>query len=526
MTRQNRKELLWVFVASTLILLWGSIPTWAGYRAETDDLRFRGIYFDSQDYAVHISMMEAGKHGETAYQFRFTTEPHDSAYLRLFYVGLGHISRLLNLSTETTFQWTRWLLGYVALLSLYQLTQRIFHDLFWARTAFLLATLGSGLGWLQLIFNWTSGPITPIDFWLIDCYVFFSLSLFPHFAFVTAGMCIIIGLWLDYLETPRWQSILWITVTAVLVQLANPIALATVDAGLVGATLASWWKGRRIRWRDIPALGVVAATQLPLLAYNFIVLTNDPIWSQFTAQNKTLSPSPEYYLWGFAPFLPFMVIGFIDLFRSRSKASAASLFWIISGVMLAYAPIFIQRRFLQDITIPLAILAVHGLIRIFETRPAQSPAVKRWRSSLVILFVFAASLSSIQLSLGRMLYLRTHPADSYYPASLEDAVAWLRNNVQYNDFVLASEWTSQVLAQKSFVRVYLGHEMETLDYEGKQKIVTSFYEGGMEWLASTPIKWVVYGPYERTINPGFNPADNLALVYDTQDIKIYKVTDK
>jgi uncharacterized protein YecA (UPF0149 family) len=68
--------------------------------------------------------------------------------------------------------------------------------------------------------------------------------------------------------------------------------------------------------------------------------------------------------------------------------------------------------------------------------------------------------------------------------------------------------------------------METLDYEGKQKIVTSFYEGGMEWLASAPIKWVVYGPYERTINPGFNPADNLALVYDTQDIKIYKVTDE
>ncbi|HSO12190.1 MAG TPA: hypothetical protein VLT51_07430, partial [Anaerolineales bacterium] len=121
MMRLNRKELLWVFIASTLILVWGSIPTWAGYRAETQELRFRGLYFDSQDYAVHISMMEAGKEGETAYQFRFTTETHNPVYLRLFYIALGHISRVFNLPTETTFQLARWILGYFALFTLYKL---------------------------------------------------------------------------------------------------------------------------------------------------------------------------------------------------------------------------------------------------------------------------------------------------------------------------------------------------------------------------------------------------------------------
>lgn len=522
----NRKEILWIFAVSTLILLWGSIPTWAGYQYETSELRFRGIYFDSQDYAVHISMMEAGKQGETAYQFRFSTEPHNPAYLRLFYVALGHVGRLVNLPVETTFQWARWFLGYLALFSLYQIIRRIFPDLFWARIAFLLAALGSGLGWLQLIVDWTPGPITPIDFWLIDNYVFFSLSLFPHFAFVTGGMCIILNLWLDHLETPRWQTILWISVVSMLVQLVNPIALATVDAGLAGAAVASWWKGGRIRWADVPALGVVATAQLPLLAYNFIVLNNDPVWSQFTAQNRTLSPPLEYYLLGFMPFLPFAAIGLFDLLRSRSKPSAASAFWIISGFALAYAPMSIQRRFLQNLTIPLAILAVQGLIRLFEAGTAQSPFVKRWRSSLVILFVFAASLSSIQLSLGRILYMQTHPADLYYPASLDDAVTWLRDNAQYNDFVLASEMTSQILAQKAGVRAYLGHEMETLGYTDKQEMVKSFFEGNLDELASPPIKWIVYGPYERTINPQFQPPEDLELVYITGELKIYSRRDR
>jgi len=523
MKHQNRKELLWIFIVSTLIQFWGSIPTWVGYVAQTQELRFRGAYFDSQDYAVHIAMMEAGRQGETAYQFRFTTEQHKPAYLRLFYIGLGHVSRIINLPTEITFQLARWLLGYISLFSLYKLTKRIFPDIFWSRAAFLLAVLGSGLGWLQLILNWVPARITPIDFWLIDCYVFFSISLFPHFAFVTAGMCVVLDLWLGYLDSPKWKTVVQIIIVSILVQFVNPIVLATVDAGLAGAVFVAWWKRGRIRWLDVYALGTVAIFQLPLLLYNFVVLNNDPIWSQFTVQNETLSPTPDYYLWGFALYLPPALISVIDLLRTKSRATAASLFWVVSGTVLAYMPVLIQRRFMQNITIPLAILATQGLIRLLETVPAQSPFVKRWKKSLVVVFVFTASVSSIQLSLGRAAYLQTHPADLYYPASMDRAISWLRDNAQYNEFVLAAEETSQVLAQKAGMRVYLGHEMETLNYRDKQNLVNSFFANNMDDLAVAPIQWIIYGPYEKMINLNFQPASNLELVYSDLDLKIYKV---
>jgi len=523
MTADNKKDFLWIFIVSVLILFWGSIPTWAGYQAETQELRFRGLYYDSQDYAVHIATMESGRQGEWAYQFRFTTESHNPAYIRLFYIVLGHFSRWLGLAPEILFHLTRWILGLVALFALYRLMQRVFSDRFWARTAFLLAALGSGLGWLQLIFNWTSSKITPIDFWLIDGYVFFSLSVFPHFAFVAAAMCIVLSLWLDFLKKPRWMNIAWIGLTAVLVQLVNPIAFATVDVSLFGAALFSWWNTKKIRREDIGGLLTIAIAQIPLLAYNFIVLNNDPLWSQFTAQNQTLSPPPDYYFWGFALFWPIAIIGMTAASRTKSSALGAAVFWTISAFLLAYAPLYIQRRFLQNITIPLAMLATAGLIKLFETGTARSPGMLRWRPSLVILFVFLASISSIQLGLGQVAYLQTHPENLYYPASLDGAIDWFRGNAQYNDFVLASGATSQVLAQKAGLRAYFGHEMETLDYKTKQLHVQAFFQGELLELASSPIKWVVYGPSERKFSPDFQTTDNLELVYDNQELQIYQV---
>ncbi len=523
MIDSNRKDLFWAPLVSILILFLSSLPTWMGYQAETKELRFRGTYYDSQDYAVHLATMEAGRHGEWAYRFRFTTEPHNAVYFKLFYIVLGHFSKWLGLDSTFTYQLARWMLGFIALLILDRLMRQIFPELFWARAAFLLAALGSGLGWLQLIFNWTSTRITPIDFWLLDDYVFFSLSVFPHYAFVTIGMCLALSLWLDFLKSPAWIKVAGIAFTSTLVQFVNPIAFATVDVSLFGAALFVWWNMKRIRREDVLALTALAISQIPLLTYNYLVLSKDPVWSQFTGQNQTLSPPPDYYLWGFALFWPFAIAGIVVAVRTKSSPLGAAVLWITSAFVLAYAPVYIQRRFLQNITIPLAILATTGLMKIFELSSARSSGLKRWRFSVVVLFVFLASISSLELALGQGVFLQTHPERLYYPASIDEAVDWFRNHAQYNDFVLAAEQTSQVLAQNAGVRAYFGHEMETLDFRTKQLNVQAFFQGGLPKLASSPVKWIVYGPFEKEISPSFKAPNNLELVYDIPDLQIYQV---
>jgi hypothetical protein len=523
MTKLHKKEFLWVLVVSVLILAWGSVPTWVGYRAETKELRFRGIYFDSQDYAAHIAMMEAGAHGDWSYQFRFTTESFRPAYVRIFYIVLGHFSRLLGIAPEAFFHLARWLLGLIALYTLYELMRQIFQDIFWVRTAFLLGTLGSGLGWLQLIFNWIPGRITPIDFWLIDSYVFFSLSLFPHFAFVTAVTCLTLSFWLNYLETLNYKNIIWIALISILVQFTNPIAFAVVDASILGAAFFSWWEDSKMNKAHFVALIAIVISQIPLLAYNALILSGDPPWSQYTRQHQTLSPPPVYYIWGFALFWLPAIWGTFHALRDKQSSLGAAIFWVFTAFLLAYAPLYIQRRFLQNITIPLAILATQGLVALFETGTTQQSDLTRWNKNLVVAYIFLASLSSIQIGLGQSIYLQTHPQGFFYPTNLDDAISWLRAHAYYNDFVLASEETSQVLAQKAGVRVYGGHEMETLDNTTKETNVAGFFERNLPSLVRQPIQWIVYGPTERKLWPQFHPSESLELVYDANEVQIYKV---
>lgn len=523
---RDRQDSLWILIAATLILVWGSIPTWAGRLAETSDLRFRGIYFDEQDYAVHIATMQSGIQGEWAYRLRFTTEPHRPAYLRMFYIVLGHVSGWLRMDPEWAYHLARWIFGYAALFALYGLFCRVFPDRFWARLAFLFAALGAGLGWIQLIMGWIPGEYSPVDFWLIDAYVLFSLSLFPHFAFVTALMCGAISLWLEYLASPRWRTAGWIALSAVTVQLVNPIAFVLVDVAMVGATLTSWWSNRRVRPGDALALLALAAVQIPLLAYNFTILSRDPIWSQFTLQNATLSPGLSYYVWGFALFWPPALLGTWTFLKGRSPALGAALLWVIAAFALAYAPFNIQRRFLHGITIPLAILATQGLIELVGRGAAGAGRRQiRLRSTTAVAYVLLASVSSLYLGLGQAMYMNTHPAKYFYPAALGEALDWLKANSAPGAFVLGAQESGSLAAQKAGLRTYLGHPMETLSFEEKGGRVQAYYQGLLpeDWPGPDTVQWVIYGPYERALGADFQPGGNLELRYENEAVRIYAV---
>ncbi len=264
-------------------------------------------------------------------------------------------------------------------------------------------------------------------------------------------------------------------------------------------------------------------TQIPLLTYNFFILNRDPFWSQFTFQNQTLSPPPIFYFWGFAPFWLFALYGMFLALRERNPNMAAMTAWMGGGFALVYLPVAIQRRFVLGITIPLAALAVHGLSQLIKRIP-----VFLKRENLVYFsYILLASVSSIYLSLGSSLFMRTLPAEKFYPRDLESALVWLseRENAMPNDFVLADIQTSQLVAQRTSLKVYVGHEMETIRYEDKKMAMELFYKGRApkDWLAQTRVRWVIYGPYEKKISSSFAAGTELEMVYKNNSVIIYRV---
>lgn len=520
------KDFLLFSIIAILILAFSSIPYWVANSAETDEILFRGAYFDEMDYGVHLSMMQAGRMGNWTYEMRFTTEEHNPAFLRLFYIFLGHISKWINLSVETTYHVARWLFGFIALYSIQQLCIRVFEEKKIAWAAFLLAVIGGGAGWIQLILNDpVLKDIAPIDFWLIDAYIFFSISIFPSFSFTLALMATALNLYLDYLITNKWQTIFWISLLAVISQLTNPIAFAVIDIASAGATFFIWWKNKKIEVQQFYALGILAIVQIPLLVYNFLVLNRDPVWSQFTSQNETLSPPPNYYFWGFLPFLIFALYGVFLAFREKNQNMVAMSTWAISGFILAYLPVLIQRRFLLGITIPLGILAIYGLDQLIKQVSIRMPGLLKREKLIYFTYIILSSISFINLSLGTSLYMQTRPEDNFYPRDLEAALMWLDQNAQPNEFVLGDIKTGQIVAQRTRLRTFAGHPMETLFFDDKIKNIEDYYKGNSpdNWINDENIQWVIYGSYEKEIAPSFIPSSDLDLVYQNKTVFIYKV---
>jgi hypothetical protein len=91
--------------------------------------------------------------------------------------------------------------------------------------------------------------------------------------------------------------------------------------------------------------------------------------------------------------------------------------------------------------------------------------------------------------------------------------------------VLGNIRTGQLLAQRTRLKTYVGHPMETLFFDSKTAAVEAYYRGETPkgWIEQTPIQWVVYSLYEKEFTPTFIPEPDLELVYQNNTVQIYKV---
>jgi hypothetical protein len=531
-------EWRWVLLTAWIILLLSSLPYLAGYAASTPQQVFNGAVIDRQDYAVHLATMHLGARGEWAYRMRFTAEPQQGAYVKLGYLFLGHIARLLGTSLPVTYHFGRLVFSTLACLAIYALAAQAFTEIFWRRIAFLLAIFGSGLGWLQLLAGWLpQADISPIDFWLIDGYVFLGILALPHFSAVTALLAGMVLCGITYLRKPTWTKWILACLAALLVQTLQPYAPVLADIALLGAFISSWVLARQIRRHEVLFLLGLGLVQLPLLVYNAAAMNSDPLWQSFVRQNVTLSPPPVYYLWGYAILWPFALLGAAGVFRSLRQAEpasrlrlpvlAAALAWVAAALLLAYTPFNLQRRFMHAFSLPLALLAAAGLRDMLVPWLARRfPAGFRRRSALaVILLTALASLSSLLVCLGNVLYLSTQPAALFDSGDLVRSVDWISARAGPDDLVLSAELSGQLVAARSGLPVFLGHPIETLEYPEKTQHVAELFNGSSagEWLVDAGVKWVIYRREDGKPGNEISPQAPLEAVYQDGAITVYQV---
>ena len=544
----SRAEWRWATAVALLVVALSALPCAVGYLAQTPGLHFAGAVFDLEDYHSHLAKMWQGYRGEWRYRLLFTPEEHEGEYLQTFYVALGHLAQLLGLGLPLTYHLARIAAGVAFLLVVYW-----FVALFTVgevrRVSFLMAATSSGLGWLvELVHPTLPGGISPVDFWLVDAYTFFSLFTFPHFSAATALLLALFAVLLRLAEradagfmggTSRLKDLAVAVLFSWGLGLIHPYALLLADLVLALYLAYRIVRGRRLPTRLLVILALTGLAQAPLLLYDYWVFATSPVFRAWAAQNVTPSPPLLHYLLGYGLVALLAAWGIRPALRASRRAPFL-LLWVVAAFVLAYLPLGLQRRFVEGVHVGLCTLAGYGLTQGLLPALARplgwvarflrySPHRLRWLVRGLVLAL--AAISNLYLiATYTWAAMAWHPA-LFHTADEVAAIEWLDAHSEWDETVLAAFETGSLIPARIGHRVVLGHPMETVDVEVKRESVARFYAAGtsdtdrLSLLAAWGVAYVFHGPEEQGLGD-FDPATVPWLVprFRAGEVAVYRVT--
>jgi hypothetical protein len=548
--RVSRSEWLQVLGWSAMILLVISLPYLYGALISTPEAQFGGLVIGVEDGNSYLAKMRLGATGSWQFYLFYTSEPHQGAYLYLFYLLLGKIARLSGLSFVLTYHLARIACGFFFLASVYRFTAS-FTDLRPVRQlTFWMVGIGGGLGWLVALLRLMNRMGMPLDFYSPEAFSFHALLALPHLL-LAEGLL----LWSILLVLVSWESqklryalVAGLALLAMTMVIAFYIVIAAVVIGI--GWLLRWWQVRRRAsppWTEAGLTILAFAISAPVLLYNAYVFTTNPAFKIWAAQNRILSPAPVHYLLAFGFPLLLAIVGvWTDWQRGLgrdtwSKRRTLLTGWCLVVPLLVYIPFNLQRRLTLGVQVPLSLLAALGLWRLLvdrdgekaETteeggRPLKGDALLRWRIVTVSL-VALLSLSNLMLLIGAGLQVSQRSLPVFHSGVKVDAADWLGKYAGTNQVILAAFETGNYLATRMSARQFAGHGSETLHSGAKDEMLRQFFAGDddafrRELLADYGVSYVFYGPTEQELG-AFSPGDipDLQLVYDNGAVQIFRV---
>jgi hypothetical protein len=496
------------------------------------------------DYNSHLAKMWQGSRGQWDYHLLFTHENHRSIFpVQGFYVALGALASITPFSLPVVYHLARFALTVCMVLAIWAFVSRFFDKPTERWLALLFATIVGGWSWLLLIFAPDmTAAMSPIEFWLTDAFNLFGALYMPHFAAAVTLQIVVLLTYDRWVRlpsgeiSPRQQYVLLLILTLALaaesiiqpyvVVLLAPLLILLTAYHVFSAKRLSCW---RALWLLIP-LGVHGG----VILYQYLIISNDPIWAAFTAQNQTLSPQVPYYLLGYLAFIiPIIPGARVFMLDDADDRWWMPVLWVALVAMLLYGPFPTQRRYLLGVQTPLAVMAAYGWSRAILPRLRRSR-----RPLLTIVYMALASVAlfgMIFANLAAIAKPNASPEVYSQPHELR-GYAWLaRESPNPNDLILTTfDLTGQGsggrLVAATGRRVFIGHWYETADFTAKIAQVERFYNPDTpdswrrNFLSQIGAVYIWYDEYARNVGT-WDPesADYLESVFASDTVTIYKV---
>jgi len=497
----SRHEWRWVIIASLIVVALSCVPFIYANVAAPSDHTFIGFIVNAQDGNSYLAKMRQGYDGAWLYRLAFTPEDGRGIFTFTFYLLLGHVSRLTNLSLVFLFHLVRVINGVFLLITIYFFSSLLTSNISARRWSFLIASFSSGLALVSLLAGRNDAKnFIPLDLFVPEADGFYSILSNPHFPLVFALMAWAIILTLAPPQLNFWIGLIVIAAIGFsITSLAPYLAPAVGVAVIAGAILVRPFS-RDLLIRVFTLFAAMGA----LLANYFFALASDPVIAEWSRQNITLTPPLVDVLLGLGIWLPLAIVGITRLQRSRLVWSL--IVWIIAIAALIYFPYPLQRRFLGGVFVPLSIFSGIGVAWIMK----QIESIRFARIAFIIGVAVFGFSTNILLLLS--LFRAPFTPDLYLKNDEVRALTWLSTQVKPTDVVLADSRLGGIIPGWTGARVIYGHPMESFNALNRKAEVESFFANGDASIVDRyRVKYIFGG----------NVPQGWHVVFESGDVKIY-----
>lgn len=537
------REWLYVLAFSVFILVLTSLPFIFAYQAAPPDRQFLGVMVNIPDHFQYFSWM---RESQTQVLVPNQLTPEDSAPLLFNFLWwvLGRAEVLTGLSYDALYQITRWLAGLFVLVATYFFCGVVFTNRAKRWTAFLVASLGTGLGWIWVVISQVQrlpDLLYPFHTFTSEPNTFFNVLAFPHFSIAAGLIAVIFGLVLLGQRSQNWRYA-WVAAAFTLllsVQHAYDMFIIYPVIGLYA--LFIWVRDRRFPMYLFKFGVIVVLVSVWPALHAFLITRIDPIWAGVLAQFGNAGAfTPTWglpILMGVAWLLAIWALDIRTPWRERDDTHLFIMAWFLAHFPLVYIPLDFQIHLLSGWQIVTAVLATIGIYtRVvpllslwFKNRPPAQLA--RWASIALVLIVLPTNL---YIYAWRFYDLRRFDYPYFIETDKLDALRYLESTVSSRDVVLASETLGQYVPALTGARSYVGHWAQTLDYYTKRDNVQAFFDAATaeaereRILRDHRVSYVLFSNLERALpdeGGDFDPstAPYLTEVYANEVVTIYQV---
>ena len=505
----SKKEMIVLGSIILLFLIILAFPFIYARFSSGPDYVFSGLLFNPLDGNSYLAKMRQGYDGAWTFVLPYTPDPGEGVPINLFYLILGHLARWTGWSLIFTFHFARLMGSGLLFLAIFRLCSQLFKDRLARWAAFILASLGSGLGWMALPFN-----IFAPDLWLSEAYPFLSSLTNAHFPLGLAlQITLISSLAVNgkgQRELPTWLYFFGGFFLAII----YPFGLILLGVIIILQWIIQFFQNRMISvgWKE--AMATISAGGLLLLIQYWLVRSH-PILDQWNSQNLTPSPDIFILILAFSPAFIIMLL-FIPKYRKSDdqKIFIPLLLWLVAAFFLAYLPSNLQRRLLSGIYIPIALLAVSAIIIFLKES-------KKKRLVIFALILFSVP-SQMLLMISAMGAIQNREPSIYLSKGEIRAMQWLDLQADNKSLVAASPDSGLFLPIYAGVQVFYGHPFESIDAQNWDQKLVSLFGGEIhaaEFFDEQSVDFVFYGPREKILGQ-LQGLNGWQAIYDEGGIQI------